>query len=123
MLQSLVVELVRNSPEQPITLAIGDGANDVSMIQSAHVGVGIKGKEGNQAARCADYSIGQFRFLRRLVFVHGRFNYLRIVTLVQYSFYKNIVFSLPLFFFAIFSGWSGQVRADFVVRSFEQAEF
>lgn len=62
--KSMVVDLVRTSKSKPVTLAIGDGANDVSMIQSAHVGVGLNGKEGNQAARCADYSIGQFRHAR-----------------------------------------------------------
>jgi len=61
-----------------ITLAIGDGANDVSMIMEAHIGVGIRGKEGSQAARTADYSIGQFKFLKNLLFVHGRWGYRRI---------------------------------------------
>ena len=55
-----------------ITLAIGDGANDVSMILEAHIGVGIRGKEGTQAVRSADYAISQFRFLERLLMVHGR---------------------------------------------------
>jgi phospholipid-translocating ATPase len=47
-----------------MTLAIGDGGNDVSMIQEANVGVGIAGKEGMQASRAADYVLGQFRFLQ-----------------------------------------------------------
>ena len=55
-----------------ITLSIGDGANDVSMIMEAHIGVGIRGKEGTQAVRSADYAISQFRFLQRLLLVHGR---------------------------------------------------
>lgn len=59
------------------TLAIGDGANDVPMIQSAHVGVGISGKEGMQAVLASDYSIAQFRFLSRLLLVHGRWDYRR----------------------------------------------
>jgi magnesium-transporting ATPase (P-type) len=71
-----------------ITLAIGDGANDVSMIQAAHVGVGISGEEGLQAANAADYSIGQFRFLKRLLLVHGRWSYRRVSKLILYSFYK-----------------------------------
>lgn len=61
-----------------ITLSIGDGANDVSMIMEAHIGVGIRGKEGSQAARSADYAIGQFKFLKNLLFVHGRWGYRRI---------------------------------------------
>ena len=67
----------RNS--KSILLAIGDGANDIAMIQAAHVGVGISGREGLQAARVADYSIAQFRFLQRLLFVHGRWIYARTV--------------------------------------------
>eukprot|EP00698_Gefionella_okellyi_P023878 TRINITY_DN827_c0_g1_i1.p1 TRINITY_DN827_c0_g1~~TRINITY_DN827_c0_g1_i1.p1 ORF type:complete len:1107 (-),score=195.10 TRINITY_DN827_c0_g1_i1:3170-6490(-) len=110
--KAMVVDLVKNTPEKPVTLAIGDGANDVAMIQSADVGVGITGREGMQAARCADYAVGQFRFLKRLLFVHGRYNYIRIASLVQYSFYKNIAFSLPLFFFGLYSGFSAQTVYD-----------
>ena len=65
-----------------ITLAIGDGANDVSMIQTADIGVGISGKEGAQAVRAADYAFGEFRHLRRLLAVHGRFSYLRMAMLI-----------------------------------------
>jgi len=59
------VSIIRNEedPAKITTLAIGDGANDVNMINAAHIGVGISGLEGMQAARAADYSIGQFRFL------------------------------------------------------------
>jgi phospholipid-transporting ATPase len=71
-------------------LAIGDGANDVAMIQAAHVGVGITGNEGLQAASAADYTIAQFRFLQRLLFVHGSWSFHRTIKLILYSFYKNI---------------------------------
>jgi phospholipid-transporting ATPase len=69
-----IVNLVREGKksENITTLAIGDGANDVNMITAAHIGIGIRGKEGQQAARAADYSIGQFKFLKNLMFVHGR---------------------------------------------------
>uniref|UniRef100_A0A671UR84 Phospholipid-transporting ATPase n=1 Tax=Sparus aurata TaxID=8175 RepID=A0A671UR84_SPAAU len=83
-----VVRLLKTSPEKPITLAIGDGANDVSMIQEAHVGIGIMGKEGRQAVRNSDYAIARFKFLAKLLLVHGHFYYIRIATLVQYFFYK-----------------------------------
>ncbi|PKI42719.1 hypothetical protein CRG98_036847 [Punica granatum] len=73
------------------TLAIGDGGNDVRMIQQADIGVGISGREGLQAARAADYSIGKFRFLKRLILVHGRYSYNRTAFLSQYSFYKSLV--------------------------------
>ena len=84
-----VVELVKRSTDE-ITLAIGDGANDVGMIQTAHVGVGIIGREGVQAACASDYTIGQFRFLTKLLFVHGVWNYRRLCKVLLYSFYKNI---------------------------------
>jgi phospholipid-transporting ATPase len=62
------------------------------MILKAHVGVGILGKEGTQAARCADYAIGQFKFLKRLLFVHGREAYRRNSLLLLYNFYKNFLY-------------------------------
>ncbi|KAG3112212.1 Phospholipid-transporting ATPase 3 [Phytophthora idaei] len=93
--------------EQPITLAIGDGANDVSMIQTAHVGVGICGKEGVQAVNASDYAIAQFRFLTRLVLLHGRCNYKRICKVIRYSFYKNIALVINLFVFNFYNGQSG----------------
>uniref|UniRef100_A0A453BTQ0 P-type ATPase C-terminal domain-containing protein n=1 Tax=Aegilops tauschii subsp. strangulata TaxID=200361 RepID=A0A453BTQ0_AEGTS len=74
-----------------LTLAIGDGGNDVRMIQEANVGVGISGREGLQAARAADYSIGKFKFLRRLILVHGRYSYNRTAFISQYSFYKSLL--------------------------------
>ena len=91
------------------TLAIGDGANDVAMIQSAHVGVGVMGNEGMQAVMSSDFVIGQFRFLRRLLLLHGRWNYMRIGYMVCYVVYKNVVLTLIPFWFAFFSMWSGEV--------------
>lgn len=92
-----------------VTLAIGDGANDVSMIMEAHVGVGVFGKEGTQAARTADFAIGQFCYLQRLLLVHGRWGYKRIATFICYYFYKNCVMVFPEIFFAFFNGFSGQI--------------
>lgn len=69
-----------------ILLAIGDGANDVSMIQAAHVGIGISGVEGLQAARSADVAISQFRFLTKLLLVHGTWSYQRLSKLILYSY-------------------------------------
>ncbi|PVU96079.1 hypothetical protein BB561_001398 [Smittium simulii] len=66
------------SSSYSVTLSIGDGGNDIAMIQEAHVGVGIAGVEGLQASRSADFSIAQFRFLRKLLLVHGLWNYSRI---------------------------------------------
>eukprot|EP01127_Copromyxa_protea_P005386 TRINITY_DN15324_c0_g1_i1.p1 TRINITY_DN15324_c0_g1~~TRINITY_DN15324_c0_g1_i1.p1 ORF type:complete len:1142 (-),score=178.20 TRINITY_DN15324_c0_g1_i1:43-3468(-) len=106
-----VVSLVKKGTKK-ICLAIGDGANDVSMIQEAHIGVGIWGEEGTQAARNADYSIRQFKHLARLVTVHGRYNMLRTALLVEYSFYKNLAMFLVQFWFAPFCLWSSQTFYD-----------
>ncbi|KAK7272394.1 hypothetical protein RJT34_28947 [Clitoria ternatea] len=89
------------------TLAIGDGGNDVRMIQQADIGVGISGREGLQAARAADYSIGKFRFLKRLILVHGRYSYNRTAFLSQYSFYKSLLICFIQIFFSFISGVSG----------------
>lgn len=89
-----VVHLMKTAPGKPITAAIGDGANDVSMIQEAHVGLGIVGKEGRQAARCADYAFANFSMLKKVLLVHGYYYTQRLALLVLYFFYKNLVFML-----------------------------
>ncbi|KAK6241712.1 hypothetical protein QUC31_014627 [Theobroma cacao] len=100
-----LVELLKSCDYR--TLAIGDGGNDVRMIQQADIGVGISGREGLQAARAADYSIGKFRFLKRLILVHGRYSYNRTAFLSQYSFYKSLVICFIQIFFSFISGVSG----------------
>ncbi|CAL5032749.1 unnamed protein product [Urochloa decumbens] len=90
-----------------LTLAIGDGGNDVRMIQEANVGVGISGREGLQAARAADYSIGKFKFLKRLILIHGRYSYNRTAFISQYSFYKSLLICFIQILFAFLSGLSG----------------
>jgi magnesium-transporting ATPase (P-type) len=91
-----------------VTLAIGDGANDVSMIQAAHIGVGISGREGRAAVQAADYAFGQFRFLVRLLLVHGRYSYLRCREVVLYAFYKNVAYVSCYVYYAFYSGGQGQ---------------
>jgi len=91
----------------PLTLAIGDGGNDVGMIKEAHLGVGILGTEGNQAAGAADYAIARFNFLLRLLHVHGRWNYNRVTFIALYSIYKNVNLSSIQFFYFFISGVSG----------------
>jgi phospholipid-translocating ATPase len=86
-----LVKNIRKRVKKSITLAIGDGANDIAMIQEAHVGIGITGKEGLQAARTSDYSIAQFRFLTKLLLVHGRWNYIRTCKYVASTFWKEMV--------------------------------
>uniref|UniRef100_A0A674MU15 Phospholipid-transporting ATPase n=1 Tax=Takifugu rubripes TaxID=31033 RepID=A0A674MU15_TAKRU len=106
-----VVELIKKH-KKAVTLAIGDGANDVSMIKSAHIGVGISGQEGIQAVLASDYSFSQFRFLQRLLLVHGRWSYLRMCRFLCYFFYKNFAFTMVHFWFGFFCGFSAQIALD-----------
>ncbi|XP_053284415.1 phospholipid-transporting ATPase IA isoform X1 [Pleuronectes platessa] len=106
--KSEVVEMVKKKVKV-ITLAIGDGANDVGMIQTAHVGVGISGNEGLQAANSSDYSIAQFKYLKNLLLVHGAWNYNRVAKCILYCFYKNIVLYIIEIWFAFVNGFSGQI--------------
>ena len=105
-----VTELVKLSGAT--TLAIGDGANDVGMIQAAHIGVGISGKEGMQAVMSSDFAIAQFKFLERLILLHGRISYKRLGRMVGYFFYKNIVLGLCLYFYNSQAFFSGQTLFD-----------
>ncbi|RZB99428.1 Phospholipid-transporting ATPase 3 isoform C [Glycine soja] len=107
-LQKAQVTSMVKKGAQKITLSIGDGANDVSMIQAAHVGVGISGMEGMQAVMASDFAIAQFRYLADLLLVHGRWSYLRICKVVIYFFYKNLTFTLTQFWFTFQTGFSGQ---------------
>ncbi|PIM99409.1 Phospholipid-translocating ATPase [Handroanthus impetiginosus] len=93
-------------------LAIGDGANDVGMIQEADIGVGISGMEGMQAVMASDFSLPQFRFLERLLIVHGHWCYRRISKMILYFVYKNVTLGLTLFYYNIFTGFSGQDLYD-----------
>ncbi|XP_076808576.1 phospholipid-transporting ATPase VD-like isoform X3 [Clavelina lepadiformis] len=101
-----VVKLIRDELNV-MTLAIGDGANDVSMIQVADVGIGLSGQEGMQAVMSSDYALAQFRFLRKLLLVHGHWNYARLASMVLYFFYKNAAFVFLIFWFQFFCGYSG----------------
>ncbi|KAG7193218.1 aminophospholipid translocase [Scheffersomyces spartinae] len=110
--KALVVKMVKRKKKKSLLLAIGDGANDVSMIQAAHVGVGISGMEGMQAARSADVSIGQFKYLKKLLLVHGAWSYRRISIAILYSFYKNIALYMTQFWFVFTNAYSGQSIAE-----------
>uniref|UniRef100_A0A6I8PD13 Phospholipid-transporting ATPase n=1 Tax=Ornithorhynchus anatinus TaxID=9258 RepID=A0A6I8PD13_ORNAN len=106
-----VVELVKKH-RRAVTLAIGDGANDISMIKTAHIGVGISGQEGMQAVLASDYSFAQFRHLQRLLLVHGRWSYFRMCKFLCLFFYKNFAFTLVHFWFGFFCGFSAQTVYD-----------
>ncbi|KAL0351013.1 UNVERIFIED_CONTAM: putative phospholipid-transporting ATPase 8 [Sesamum radiatum] len=105
--KALVTRLVKKGTGRT-TLAIGDGANDVGMLQEADIGVGISGVEGMQAAMSSDFAIAQFRFLERLLLVHGHWCYRRIALMICYFFYKNIAFGFTLFWFETHASFSGQ---------------
>ncbi|XP_075998000.1 phospholipid-transporting ATPase ID [Genypterus blacodes] len=111
MQKAQVVEMVKRH-KRVVTLAIGDGANDVSMIKSAHIGVGISGQEGMQAVLASDYSFAQFRYLQRLLLVHGRWSYFRMCNFLCYFFYKNFAFTLVHFWYGFFCGFSAQAVYD-----------
>ncbi|EIT78593.1 P-type ATPase [Aspergillus oryzae 100-8] len=120
--KALVVKLVKRHLKS-LLLAIGDGANDVSMIQAAHVGVGISGLEGLQAARSADVSIAQFRYLRKLLLVHGAWSYHRISRVILYSFYKNIALYMTQFWYSFQNAFSGEVIYESWTLSFYNVFF
>ncbi|XP_026842590.1 phospholipid-transporting ATPase ID isoform X9 [Drosophila persimilis] len=109
--KALVVELIKRA-KNAVTLAIGDGANDVSMIKAAHIGVGISGQEGLQAVLSSDYAIAQFRYLERLLLVHGRWSYYRMCKFLRYFFYKNFAFTLCHCWYSLFCGFSAQTVFD-----------
>ncbi|CAE7234424.1 DRS2 [Symbiodinium natans] len=102
-----VVDLVKSLDHSAVTLSIGDGANDVSMIVAAHVGVGLSGKEGAQAAYAADFALPEFRLLKRSIFAHGREAYRRNAVVCLYSFYKNQANVLITIFAAAGNAFSG----------------
>jgi magnesium-transporting ATPase (P-type) len=110
--KSEVIKKMKHFDKTAITLAIGDGGNDVSMIMEANIGIGIYGEEGMSAAQASDFSIGEFQILKRLLFIHGRINLFRISKMILYFFYKNFVFTLIQFYFAFFCLASGQTIFD-----------
>ncbi|KAI3317817.1 phospholipid-translocating P-type ATPase [Xylariaceae sp. AK1471] len=105
--KATLVKGIRDTNQSCVTLAIGDGANDIAMIQASHVGIGISGREGLQAARVADYSIAQFRFLQRLLLVHGHWLYLRTSKYMLCTFWKEWVFYIAQAQYQRFNGYSG----------------
>ncbi|KAG0362593.1 hypothetical protein BG005_004940 [Podila minutissima] len=114
--KALVVELIRRG-KKTVCLAIGDGANDVSMIQAANIGVGIAGQEGMQAAMASDYSITQFRFIKKLVLVHGHWGYMRIAEMILNFFFKNVLWVAAVLWFQIYCGFSAMLFYDYTFVS------
>ena len=110
--KSQVVQKIKKFNSSAVTLAIGDGRNDISMLMEANIGVGVFGEEGTSAAQSADFAIGEFKLLKRLLFFHGRVNMNRISKMIIYFFYKNFIFTMTQFFFAFFNLSSGQTLMD-----------
>lgn len=120
--KGLIVKLIKKHLKATL-LAIGDGSNDISMIQAANVGIGISGTEGLQAARNADIAIGQFRYLKKLLLIHGAWSYQRLSKLILYSFYKNISLHMTQFWYTFHNGFSGQVIFESWTISFYNVFF
>ena len=101
-----MVQLVKEKSKM-LTLAIGDGANDVPMIRKAHLGIGVFGKEGRQAVQNSDYAVGRFFHIERLLLFHGRLNYSRVAKTVVFFFFKNLAFTVSQFLFGTANFFSG----------------
>ena len=110
--KSQVVKMMKKYDKKGVTLAIGDGGNDVSMIMEAHIGIGIYGEEGMRAVQSSDYAIGEFKILHRLLLFHGRIFYIRNAQCILYFFYKNFVFTLVQFVYGFYTNFSGQTIID-----------
>lgn len=78
---------------------------------AADIGVGISGQEGMQAVMSSDYAFAQFRYLQRLLLVHGRWSYIRMCKFLRFFFFKNFAFTLVHFWYSFFSGYSSQVSS------------
>jgi phospholipid-translocating ATPase len=115
--KALIVRLVKDGLGS-MCLAIGDGANDVSMIQAADIGVGVAGEEGLQAVNSSDYAMGQFRFLKRLLLVHGSWSYLRNSNMIVNFFYKEIIGVGVLFWFQFYCGYSATTVYEYTYLLF-----
>ena len=100
-----IISFIKNKTSE-LTLSIGDGENDVNMIRTAHIGIGLFGKEGYQAAYNSDYAISQFKYLKNLLFIQGRFALLRNAYFIYNYFFKNVVYSGPLIYLCFYSGFS-----------------
>ncbi|KAM0683706.1 phospholipid transporting ATPase [Mitosporidium daphniae] len=117
--KAMIVGLVKEYLSTAVCLSIGDGANDVSMLRKADIGIGIStGKEGCQAVMAADYSISQFSHLKRLLLVHGRWSYHRISSATLSCFYKNIAFVFVLFWYQFDCAFSSQFIYDYAFLLF-----
>ena len=110
--KSEIIQKIKKFKEKTVTLAIGDGGNDVSMIMEANIGIGLYGEEGMSAVQASDFAIGEFQLLKKLLFIHGRINLFRIAEMILYFFFKNFVFTMTQFYFSFKCLASGQTIID-----------
>lgn len=120
--KAAVVKLVKDTLDV-MTLAIGDGSNDVAMIQAADIGVGIAGEEGRQAAMSSDYAIGQFRYLAKLLLAHGRWSYKRFSEMIPLFFYKNVIYTVALYWYGVYNDFDGSYLFEFTYLMFYNLAF
>lgn len=91
-----------------VCLAVGDGSNDVNMLMEANIGVALDSKDSQRAIQSANYVVPEFRHIWKLMFVHGRWNYIRLAELIIFMFYKNMIFTMPQIMFCFLNAYSGQ---------------
>uniref|UniRef100_A0AAX7UJR7 Phospholipid-transporting ATPase n=1 Tax=Astatotilapia calliptera TaxID=8154 RepID=A0AAX7UJR7_ASTCA len=115
--KSRVVKVIREKLKV-MTLAVGDGANDVNMIQAADIGIGISGQEGMQAVMASDFAISHFKHLKKLLLVHGHWCYTRLANMIIYFFYKNVAYVNLLFWYQFFCGFSATAMIDYWLMIF-----
>ncbi|KAK2849262.1 hypothetical protein Q5P01_009096 [Channa striata] len=115
--KSRVVKVIQEKLKV-MTLAVGDGANDVNMIQAADIGIGISGQEGMQAVMASDFAISRFKHLKKLLLVHGHWCYTRLANMIIYFFYKNVAYVNLLFWYQFFCGFSGTAMIDYWLMIF-----
>lgn len=113
--KSELIRLMKLKCPDETTLAIGDGANDVSMITEASIGIGLVGKEGNQAVSSSDYALSQFSHLKPLLLYHGREAYRRNAYVICYMYYKNLLLNMPIMLYSLVSAFSGQIMYERVL--------
>ena len=105
-IQKAAVAEAMKKMSKKVVLGVGDGANDVGLIQSAHVGIGISGREGRAAVMASDFSVGNFASLARLLLVHGRFSAKRNKEVVFFAFYKNFCYAMCNCWFGLSAAFS-----------------
>jgi P-type E1-E2 ATPase len=88
-------------------MAIGDGSNDVAMIHTANIGVGLYGLEGSEASSSSDYALCEFKDVRRLMFHHGMHVAYKMTKFIEFSLFKTSIYAIMPLFLSFYDGYSG----------------